>query len=156
MTKYRQIALIVLGMMAGLGGARAQPAVQGPGGEVIPGQPPAGNVAGGAAGGAMSPEQAELMHQAAYNQLGVLEYCQTLGAIDGQAVAVQKQQIAVLPNMGPVKGVEQAEIAGRKGIVQAGPQHITLAEVAQTQSTTVEGLCTQLAGMVVQYTNPQP
>lgn len=95
----------------------------------------------------LTPEMAGMMQLAARNQLGVLEYCQAHGAIDADTVQLQRRQIAAMPRMA-VPGLDQAEAAGRQGIVQAGGQGVSLEQAAQSQGTTVAALCEQVGGML--------
>lgn len=102
-------------------------------------------------GGAMPPDMQAMMHQAAANQLGILEYCQANGFADAGAVALQRAQIAAMPPVrspGLSPGLAQAEAAGRRGVVQAGGQDMPLVQAAQANGTSVQALCRQIVQLL--------
>jgi len=93
-------------------------------------------------------DQIDMLHRAAANQLGVLEYCQAQGNTDGAAVAAQKALMTKLP--GSSSNTDDAEALGKQGTVSVNGNTLTLASAAETQKTTVAALCKQMADTVVQ------
>lgn len=87
---------------------------------------------------------------AARNQLGVLEYCQTEGHIDGAAIEIQTTMIGMLPAATDEAVAEAAYEKGKEGTVSAMGVEQTLADAATAQGSDEAGLCTQLAALVVQ------
>jgi hypothetical protein len=89
-----------------------------------------------------------MMRNGAANELGVLEYCQSQGAIDGSAIAAQKQVMARLPAGGPT---DAAEATGREGSLSVpNGTAVTLSSMATKGNTTVPALCQQMASSVKQ------
>ena len=87
---------------------------------------------------------------AARNQLGVLEYCQAEGHIDGNAVEIQGKMIEMLPAATDEDAAVAAYEKGKEGTVSAMGVEQTLAEAATAQSADEAALCTQLAQLVEQ------
>lgn len=87
---------------------------------------------------------------AAKNQLGVLEYCQTAGHIDGKSVEIQTKMIALIPPATDAAKVDAAYEKGKAGSVSAMGTEQSLADAATAQSTDEAALCKQLAAMVEQ------
>lgn len=87
---------------------------------------------------------------AAKNQLGVLEYCQAAGHIDGSAVEVQTRMFGMLPAAGDAAKVDAAYEKGKAGTVSAMGVEQALPEAAKTQNTDVGALCKQMAALVNQ------
>lgn len=82
----------------------------------------------------------------AANELGVLEFCQDRGSIDGSAVAAQKQVLAKMPAGGPT---DAAEATGRSGkLVAPNGTTTSISDMADKGNTTVASLCTQMASGV--------
>ncbi len=91
---------------------------------------------------------------AAYNQVGVMEYCQAKGYADTTAVASQRATLARLP-AGPVTPeMDAAETIGKSGTI-ASPNgtNTTLAEMAGKTNTTEAALCGRLADNAKLMTN---
>lgn len=90
-------------------------------------------------------EQAMLrmMHRGARNQLGVLQYCQSNGSIGADVVVLQRQMLAMLPPI-QVDGLDQAEAAGKRGVVQFGGQEMAIPDAAKARNTTPDALCKQI------------
>ena len=88
-----------------------------------------------------------MVRKAAHNQLGVLQYCQTKGSVDAETVVLQRRLVGMLPP-GPTDGIEEAEVAGKKGIVQFGQQQVSMADAAKAQKTTPDAMCKQIASML--------
>ena len=87
---------------------------------------------------------------AAKNQLGILEYCQTAGHIDGTAVEVQTKMLAILPAPTDAAKVDAAYAKGQAGTVSAMGVETSIAEGATAQGTDEASLCQQMAQMVEQ------
>lgn len=87
---------------------------------------------------------------AARNQLGVLEYCQAEGHIEGEAVEIQQTMIGMLPAATDEAAAQAAYEKGQGGTVSAMGVEQSLAEAATAQSTDEAALCNQLAALVVQ------
>lgn len=87
---------------------------------------------------------------AAKNQLGILEYCQKEGHIEGKAVEVQGKILAMLPPATDTAKVDEAYAKGQAGTVAAMGVEQTIADAATAQSTEPAALCKQLAEMVEQ------
>jgi hypothetical protein len=88
-------------------------------------------------------------YQAARNQLGILQFCQTQGHTGAEAVEAQTQLLAMIPAGDEAAGAS-AEQAGAEGTVSVGETQITLAEAAEAQGTTVEATCQQIEAAVNQ------
>lgn len=88
-----------------------------------------------------------MMYRAARNQLGVLQYCQTRGSVDADVVVLQRRMLAMLPPA-EVDGVDQAEAAGKRGVVQFGGNEVSIADAAKAQNTTPDAMCKQIATML--------
>lgn len=83
---------------------------------------------------------------AARNQLGLLEYCQAEGHIDGTAIETQTGLLAQLPAATDAAKVDAAYEKGRAGTLSAMGVEQNLADAATTQNTSVAEICTQMAG----------
>ena len=92
-------------------------------------------------------DMVRMMHLAAHNQLGVLEYCQAQGSIGADVVALQQRILGLLPPA-QVDGLSEAEAAGKRGLVQFGGSQVQLADAAKAQSTTPDAMCKQIATML--------
>ncbi|VDC24513.1 pore-forming ESAT-6 family protein [Pseudogemmobacter humi] len=82
---------------------------------------------------------------AARNQLGLLEYCQAEGHIDGTAVETQAGLLAQLPPATDAEKVDAAYEKGKAGTLSAMGIEQNLADAATTQNTSVAEICTQMA-----------
>lgn len=94
--------------------------------------------------------QAEMMQMvqlAGRNQLGVLKYCQDQGSVGADTVALQQRILTMMPPA-QVAGLDEAEAAGRRGIVQFGGSQVPLADAAKAQNTTPDAMCKQIASML--------
>jgi hypothetical protein len=94
---------------------------------------------------------------AAYNQLGVLEYCKSLGHIDGRAIESQNRLMAFSYSQGsrvPTDDKALAERVGLSGIAIVGeaPSYAaqSLAEIAAKDRGTVAAVCQSIAKTVDQ------
>ena len=82
-------------------------------------------------------------HAAAANQLGILEYCQSKGAVGDDAIAAQKDVITHLP--ASTIDTTAAESVGKSGTLAIpNGQTMTLDSVASGQHSTVPDVCKQL------------
>lgn len=87
---------------------------------------------------------------AARNQLGVLEYCQAQGHIEGNAAEIQAKMITMLPAATDEAAATAAYEKGKEGTVSAMGVEQTLADAATAQGVEEAALCTQLAQLVEQ------
>ncbi|MDQ7777883.1 MAG: pore-forming ESAT-6 family protein [Paracoccus aminovorans] len=87
---------------------------------------------------------------AAKNQLGVLEYCQTEGHIDGTAIETQTRIMAMFPAAQDEAAVEASYEKGKAGTVSAMGVEQSLADAAKAQSADEAALCKQIAQAVEQ------
>ena len=95
-----------------------------------------------------------MARNSAANELGILEYCQSNGQIDGTAVVAQKTVIARLPAGGPT---DAAESLGKEGtILGANGNNVALASMASKGNTTEKALCAQMASSVKQAVASNP
>ncbi len=92
-------------------------------------------------------EMFRMMQLGAHNQLGILQYCQAQGSVGADTIALQRRLLTMLPPA-QVAGLDQAEAAGRSGIVQFGDTELPLVEAAKTQNTTADAMCKQIASML--------
>lgn len=83
------------------------------------------------------------------NQLGLLEYCQAQGYIDGKAIVVQKKLMSMLPAVSDANKMEIAYQKGKKGTVAALDKDVPLADAAARKKTDVANLCQHLGGLIV-------
>lgn len=95
-----------------------------------------------------SPEEAMAMaYESARNQLGVLEFCQEQGHIDGKAVETQTKLLALIPEGDKAKG-DAAEEKGKAGTVSAMGVEQSLEEAAKAQNTDVGAMCKQMDELI--------
>ncbi len=87
---------------------------------------------------------------AAKNQLGVLEYCQTEGHIDGTAIETQTRIMAMFPAAQDEAAVEASYEKGKTGTVSAMGVEQSLADAAKAQGADEAALCKQIAQAVEQ------
>lgn len=117
---------------------------------------PAAPAAPAAPAQTMTPEEAGAMaYESARNQLGVLEYCQSEGHIDGKAVEIQTKLLTLIPEGDKAKG-DAAEEKGKKGTVSAMGVEQSLAEAAKAQNAEVSALCKQMDQMIQQLAAQLP
>jgi hypothetical protein len=102
-------------------------------------QPPAAGVAV-----RRSDEIVRSLRLAEHNQLGILEYCLAQGAIAEDVVAMQRAALNRLPGA-DVAGLDEAEAAGRRGIVAFGTSQVPIAAAAMGEGITVSSRCKQMA-----------
>ena len=103
-----------------------------------------------APGGQMPQGQQEMMktmHLAARNQLGIIEYCQSQGSVGADVVALQKRMLGMLPPA-QVDGLDAAEDAGKKGMVQFAGNSVDIKDAAKAQNTTPDAMCKQIGSML--------
>jgi hypothetical protein len=104
---------------------------------------------GSAAAQQPSADQMTAAYQAARNQYGILEFCQSNGFADADTVATQQKLLELIPVADKTTG-DDAEALGKKGTVSAMGVTSDLEAAAKAQGTTVEKLCTAMAGMIKQ------
>ena len=92
---------------------------------------------------------ASTAHLAAANQLGVLEYCQSQGFIDGAPISSERDIIARLPASSVATG--DAEATGKSGVLSSpNGQQFPLLQLASSHNTTVAALCKQMGSSASQ------
>ncbi len=96
-----------------------------------------------------------MVHQAAHNQLGILQYCQGQGSVGEDTVALQQRALSMLPPA-QVEGLDEAEAAGKRGVVQFGGSEVQLANAAKAQNTTVDAMCKQIATLLQSQASQLP
>ncbi|WP_241557850.1 pore-forming ESAT-6 family protein [Falsirhodobacter deserti] len=89
-------------------------------------------------------------YAAAQNQLGVLEYCQTVGKVDNSVIETQNRLLGLIPAPDDTAPAMEAYSKGKDGTVSSMGQEVTLAEVAESRSTSEAELCSQMAQLVAQ------
>lgn len=94
-------------------------------------------------------------YESARNQLGVLNYCQDQGFIDGKAVETQTKLLAMIPAGDTAKG-DAAEAKGKEGTVAAMGVERTLADAAKEKNTTEDALCKQMDALLQQLASQVP
>ena len=97
---------------------------------------------------ARSEETIRSLHLAERNQLGILQYCQAMGVISAEIVALQRDAVKQLP-AATVAGVDEAEAAGKRGIVAFGTSQSTFEEAAKGEGMPAALRCKHMA-MTVQ------
>lgn len=96
-----------------------------------------------------------MARNAAANQLGVLEYCQANGHIDGSAITAQKTVITRLP--AGTGSTDAAEALGKQGSLLGGNgANVPMSQMASKGNTTEADLCTRMAGSVKQAVASNP
>lgn len=85
---------------------------------------------------------------AARNQLGLLEYCQSEGHIDGAAVEAQTKMMALLPAASDEAKVEEAYNKGKEGklSISGVEQDLTTLDA---QGSSLADMCKQMSDGVV-------
>ena len=94
-------------------------------------------------------------YESARNQLGILQYCQGKGFIDGKAVETQTKLLAMIPAGDTAKG-DAAEAKGKEGSVSAMGVERKLDDAAKEKSTTEEALCKQMDALLQQLAAQVP
>jgi hypothetical protein len=93
-------------------------------------------------------DMARMLQLAARNQLGVLEYCQDQGSIGADPVALQRRMLTMLPPPQQQDGLDDAEAAGKRGVVQFGGSQVPIADAAKPQGTTADAMCKKIADTI--------
>lgn len=102
-----------------------------------------------------SEEIVRSMHLAARNQLGILQYCQAQGAVGEDVVALQRQALGALPPTAQVGGLEEAEAAGKRGMIAFDGSEVPFAVAAGARGLRVRTNCKYIA-LTVQAQAGQP
>ena len=89
----------------------------------------------------------KMVRLAAHNQLGVMQYCQSKGSVDADTVVLQRRLVGMLPP-GSTAGLEEAEAAGKRGLVQFGGNQVSLTDAARAQKTTPDAMCKQIGALL--------
>ena len=82
-----------------------------------------------------------------YNQIGLLQFCQAQGAVEGEVVALQRSQLRQ-PPPAKIDEADEMEKAGRQGIIAFGGSRVTMTDAAMGQGVTLRFRCEQLARIV--------
>lgn len=88
-------------------------------------------------------DQARAAYLAAYNQLGILEYCASQGYVPADAVELQSKMMALLPTPPDPSGAPEAQETGRQGTIAAGDQTMDI-----TGAGTAETICKEIGDAV--------
>jgi hypothetical protein len=97
---------------------------------------------------AQTQQDIAILHIAAANQLGLLEYCAAHHSVDDDVVEMQRTMMMMLPPM-QIQGATQAEALGRQGVALVNNQQLPMSEAAKHFKTTEDKMCKNLATMVV-------
>ena len=90
--------------------------------------------------GPRTPEALRSLHLAGRNVLGILQYCQAQGLSGAEAAERQRDLLRRAPPA-EVPGLDDAEAAGRQGIVAFLDSRVPVAVVAQAEGVTVATRC---------------
>ena len=112
-----------------------------------------GTAPGSAPGG--QADMLKTMHLAAHNQLGLVEYCQAQGSFGTDVVDLQKRMLGMLPPA-QVDGLDAAEAAGRKGVVEFAGNQVDIKDAAKAQNTTPDAMCKQIGAMLQSQASQLP
>ncbi len=85
----------------------------------------------------------------ARNQLGLLEYCQAEGHIDGTAVETQTKMMAMLPAATDTTKGDEAYAKGKEGKLSVGGVEQDLTQL-ESQGGNVADVCKQMADALAQ------
>ena len=100
-------------------------------------------------------DMTSMARNGAANELGVLEYCQAQGHIDGSAITAQKTMITRLP--AGTGSTDDAEALGKQGtLLGANGTNVPMSAMASRGNTTEADLCTRMAGSVKQAVTSNP
>jgi len=108
------------------------------------------------AGGAMAQGQAtqqmtpEALYRAAQNQLGIVEYCKDRGFATQEDVDSQQSIMKIMQAPADKSGLEEAQAAGKKGVVQSMGQETDVEDYAKTSGKSVEPFCQQITTAIKQ------
>lgn len=94
--------------------------------------------------GPRTEETRRSLHLAGRNVLGILQYCQAQGFIGPDAAEAQRDLLRRAPPA-TVPGLDEAEAAGRQGIVAFLDSRVTIQEAAQAEGVLVETRCRLMA-----------
>ncbi|OYR10318.1 hypothetical protein [Brucella grignonensis] len=108
------------------------------------------------AGGAMAQGQAtqqmtpEALYKAAQNQLGIVEYCKDKGFATQEDIDSQQSIMKIMQAPADKSGLEEAQAAGKKGVVQSMGQETDVEDYAKTSGKSVEPFCQQITSAIKQ------
>ena len=102
-----------------------------------------------------SEETLKSLHLAERNQLGILQYCQAMGAIPAEIVALQREAVKLLPPA-TVAGADEAEAVGKRGMVAFGTSQSTFEEAAKGEGIPPASRCKHMAMTVQVQAGRQP
>ncbi|NPD13763.1 pore-forming ESAT-6 family protein [Xinfangfangia sp. D13-10-4-6] len=84
----------------------------------------------------------------ARNTIGLLEYCQAEGHIDGAAIEVQNKIVAMLPAAGDADKVEAAYAKGKEGILSVNGVEQNIKD-ADAQGSSQAEVCKQMSDALI-------
>ena len=87
-------------------------------------------------------------HQAAANQLGLIEYCRGRGDVDDAALEAERSSIARLPPSNV--DTTAAESSGKSGTMSMAGTTTTLAAMASSRNVPIATICKQMGDAAVQ------
>lgn len=109
------------------------------------------------AGSALAQSQAtapqmtpEALYKAAQNQLGIVEYCKDKGFATQEDIDSQQSIMKIMQEPADKSGLEEAQAAGRKGLVQSLGQETDVEDYAKTSGKSVEPFCQQITTAIKQ------
>lgn len=102
-----------------------------------------------------SEETLRSLHLAERNQLGILQYCQAMGVISAEIVALQRDALKQLPPA-TVAGADEAEAVGKRGVVAFGTSQSAFEEAAKGEGIPPASRCKQMAMTVQAQAGRQP
>ena len=104
-----------------------------------------------AQGQAAAPQMTpEALYKAAQNQLGIVEYCKDKGFATQEDIDGQKSIMKIMQEPADKSGLEEAQAAGRKGLVQSLGQETDVEDYAKTSGQSVEPFCQQITTAIKQ------
>ncbi|WP_273727674.1 hypothetical protein [Brucella gallinifaecis] len=104
-----------------------------------------------AQGQAAAPQMTpEALYKAAQNQLGIVEYCKDKGFATQEDIDGQKSIMKIMQEPADKSGLEEAQAAGRKGLVQSLGQQTDVEDYAKTSGQSVEPFCQQITTAIKQ------
>lgn len=84
------------------------------------------------------------LYLAGRNQFGILQFCQANGFISSEIVELQRVALITLPPL-QVEGADEAEEAGRRGIIAFAASRVSMTDAAMAQGAVVATRCRQIA-----------
>lgn len=92
----------------------------------------------------------EALYKAAQNQLGIVEYCKDKGFAKQEDIDSQQSIMKIMQAPADKSGLEEAQAAGKKGVVQSMGQETDVEDYAKTSGKSVEPFCQQITTAIKQ------